>query len=65
MNKLRMIEEIRSHNRSARTDFLVHFNEEALSEYLSRLNRCQNHRGRDSVWVRQTPEPAMVTRACA
>lgn len=65
MSKLRMIEQIRVHNRSARTDFLTHFDEEALKQYLARLTHLSGRRGRTSVWVRQAEGPAVITRAAA
>ncbi|GAB4107944.1 MAG: hypothetical protein Kow00105_12670 [Phycisphaeraceae bacterium] len=65
MSKQQMIELIRQRNRSASSEFLVKFDEEALSNYLRRLTTLQGHRGRSSVWVRQGANPASVTRACA
>jgi len=63
MNKQEMIEQIRTRNRSASVDFLVHFDEQALSSYLNRLTRINGRRGKDSVWVRESGRPAIVTRA--
>ena len=65
MSKQQMIERIREHNRSASSEFLVKFDEEALSTYLRRLTTLQDHRGRSSVWVRKGIAPASVMRACA
>lgn len=65
MNKLMMIEQIRTHNRSARAEFLTHFDEAALRQYLARLKHLNNKRGRESVWVRECRDPATVTRAAA
>ena len=62
MNKQEMIEQIRSRNRSASVEFLVHFDEQALTSYLNRLTRINGRRGRDSVWVREGDSPAVVTR---
>ncbi len=63
MNKQEMIEQIRSRNRSASVEFLVHFDEKALTSYLNRLTRVNGHRGRDSVWVRESESRAIVTRS--
>ncbi|MFW5682320.1 MAG: hypothetical protein ACOC1G_04880 [Phycisphaeraceae bacterium] len=65
MSKLRMIEQIRMHNRSARTDFLTHFDEAALKQYLARLTHLHGRRGPTSVWVRESQNPAVVTRTAA
>ncbi|MCC6680049.1 MAG: hypothetical protein IT445_04010 [Phycisphaeraceae bacterium] len=64
MSKSEMIEKIRQCNRSASDEFLLSFDERTLGDYLSRLN-LNGHRGRNSVWVRQTTEPAVTQRACA
>ena len=65
MSKQQMIDLIRQRNRSASSEFLVKFDEEALQTYLQRLTTLQDHRGRASVWVRQGIAPATITRACA
>jgi len=65
MSKQQMIDLIRQRNRSASSDFLVKFDEEALRTYLRRLTTVQGHRGRSSVWVREGVSPASITRACA
>ena len=65
MSKQQMMEMIRERNRSASNEFLVKFDEEALSTYLRRLTTLQDHRGRSSVWIRKGIAPASITRACA
>ncbi|MEM1445629.1 MAG: hypothetical protein AAGF84_06205 [Planctomycetota bacterium] len=55
MTKLELIERIRTHNRSAREDFLARFTEPALVAYLGRLDRLSNRRGDASRWVRRAP----------
>lgn len=65
MSKQQMIELIRQRNRSASSEFLVKFDEEALQTYLRRLTTLQGHRGRSSIWVREGIAPASITRACA
>lgn len=65
MSKQQMIEQICERNRSASSEFLVKFDEEALSTYLRRLTTLQDHRGRSSVWVRKGVASASVMRACA
>jgi len=65
MSKQQMIEMIRERNRSASSDFLVRFDEDALRNYLQRLTTLQGNRGRSSVWVRTGIAPASTTRACA
>ena len=65
MSKLRMIEQIRMHNRSAKTDFLTHFDEAALKQYLARLTHLHGRRGPTSVWVRRGEDSAVVTRTAA
>lgn len=65
MSKQQIIEMIRQRNRSASSEFLVKFDEEALRTYLRRLTTLQGHRGPASTWVRQGIAPAAITRACA
>mgnify|MGYP001066860887 CR=1 FL=1 len=63
MSKQQMIDAIREHNRSAAQEFLARFDEAALSDYLQRLTRVCNHRGKTSRWVRNTTAPAVATLA--
>ncbi len=65
MSKQQMIDLIRQRNRSASSEFLVKFDEDALKTYLRRLTTVQGHRGRSSVWVRSGIAPAATMRACA
>lgn len=60
-----MIEAIRQHNRSATSDFLVHFDEQTLDSYLRRLTTLHDRRGKGTAWVRQSVKPAVTTRLCA
>ncbi len=65
MSKQQMIEAIRQNNRSAPEDFLIHFDEEQLRRYLDRLSHLSNHRGRQSVWRRESSCRSVVTRTAA
>ncbi len=65
MSKQQMIDLIRQRNRSASSEFLIKFDEEALRTYLRRLTTVHGHRGRSSVWVRDGIASASITRACA
>ena len=58
-----MIEEIRLRNRSASSEFLMVFDEQALSRYLDRLRHVVGHRGRGSRWIRPAETPAVVMRS--
>jgi hypothetical protein len=49
-------------NPSAREEFLSRFGQASLAEYLQRLDASKRPRGRDAVWVRRGPTPAIVTR---
>ena len=60
MSKQQVIEAIRQHNRSAKTEDLDTFDESSLSEYLQRLTHVLGHRG--SSWVRNTTHKAVVAR---
>lgn len=61
-SKHQMIEAICRRNRSARPEFLQSFDEPTLASYLQRLTRLTDHRGRESVWVRQGTSRSVVTR---
>ena len=65
MSKQQMIEAIRMHNRSAKPDFLIHFDEQTLDSYLRRLTTLHDHRGKETGWVRQCVTPAVTARLCA
>jgi hypothetical protein len=65
MSKHQMIEAIREQNRTAPLEFLIHFNEQQLRTYLDRLTQVNGHRGRMSIWVRQSDSRSVVTRRCA
>lgn len=65
MSKLQIIDAIRKQNRSADVTFLTGFDEQSLSTYLKRLSLIHNPRDRHSVWVRQGPAPAVITRLVA
>jgi len=62
MSKEQLIDEIRRLNRSADSQFLVHFKPEMLEMYLKRLSLTTATRGRASVWVRTGISPAVATR---
>jgi hypothetical protein len=62
MSKQQVIDAIKERNRSASTDYLVNFNQQALEDYLQRLTLIQGRRGRNSIWVRHTTERSVVTR---
>ena len=65
MSKQQMIEQIRMHNRSATSDFLIHFDEQTLNDYLRRLTRLHDRRGKETGWVRPSARPAVTARQCA
>lgn len=65
MSKYQMIEAIRKQNQSAAINFLSGFDEGSLSIYLKRLQLTDHPRGRQSVWVRRGPSPAVITRLSA
>ncbi len=44
MNKRQLIDDIRQHNTTAKPEFLVQFDEAALSEYLSHLEEKKRKR---------------------
>lgn len=62
MSKQQLIEAIREHNRSATDDFLVSFDEAALSNYLHHLQFKTGPRGSSTCWVRTGETPAVVSR---
>mgnify|MGYP006288377139 CR=1 FL=1 len=62
MSKHEMIAMIRQRNRSASEQFLTHFEDRALDDYLRRL-QLREQRGRETAWVRTGPSPAVVMRA--
>lgn len=62
MSKQQVIEQIQQRNRSAKSEFLASFDEEALQSYLRRLTSVVGRRGRSSVWVREGNTPAIVAR---
>ncbi|MFA9478619.1 hypothetical protein ACERK3_09960 [Phycisphaerales bacterium AB-hyl4] len=62
MSKQQMIEAIRERNRSVSSEYLVKFDERALQNYLRRLTDVLGHRGRESRWVREGGDRAVVTR---
>ena len=61
-DKARLIRAIQAANPTARTAWLAEFEDTALIEYLAHLDLLTGPRGRESTWVRQTHEPAMMTR---
>jgi len=61
MNKARIIDAIREHNRSVPAEFLSMFNERSLTSYLLRLTHLKDHRGRSTWWVREGDTPAIVS----
>ena len=65
MGKLQIIEAIRKQNQSAAVTFLSGFDEGSLTTYLKRLQLTDHPRGRQSVWVRRGPSPAVITRLSA
>ena len=62
MSKFRMIDAIRKHNKTAKPQFLIGFEEDQLNSYLRRLRVLKDRRGRFSYWVREGDSPAIVTR---
>lgn len=62
LTKDQLIQGIRQINRSARQDWLMHFDPNALRRYLDHLHRTLEPRGGHSVWVRPGETAAVVTR---
>ncbi|WP_145080865.1 hypothetical protein [Poriferisphaera corsica] len=62
MSKEQMIQAIRNRNRTAKPEYLGHFDEQDLQQYLARLTSIHGRRGRESRWVRNTTSPAVITR---
>lgn len=52
MSKEQLIEAIREHNPSARSEFLLHFKLDDLQGYFRRLTTLHDHRGPQSIWRR-------------
>lgn len=65
MSKNQLIDAIQEQNRTAKTEFLATFDEEALSTYLNHLNYRRGPRGPQSIWVRPKDTAAIVTRVRA
>ena len=56
MNKQELVEAIQEHNSTADSEFLLSFDDTELDSYLQRLTRINNHRGRETVWVRDVDD---------
>ncbi len=65
MSKQQMIEQIQLTNRGATPEFLARFDERTLHNYLRRLTTVLGHRGRGSVWVRESGHPVVAGPADA
>ncbi len=63
MSKTQLIEAIRDHNPSASSEFLLNFDEGALSHYLHHLEYRDQPRGPRSEWVRVRETRAVCTRS--
>jgi hypothetical protein len=63
MGKSQLIDRIRSHNPSAKQDFLMHFDRDALTNYLEHLKYVAQPRTGRSAWVRAAETHSVVTRA--
>lgn len=61
MSKQELIAAIRSYNRTASEDFLVNFNEPALTNYLHHLEYRFADRRRQREWIREAETPAIVS----
>jgi len=61
MTKIQLIEAIRNFNTSVKTEFLEQFDEPALQQYLTALERAQNKTLKLPVWVRQQAKMRMVS----
>jgi hypothetical protein len=55
MNKRQLIDEIRRHNETARPEFLLQFDETALSQYLEHLEGALKKKVQIAAWVRAKP----------
>lgn len=60
MSKQQIIEEIRTHNPGAGSDFLARFDRAALFRYLDRLRYMNTPRREQPMWVRFAETPAVV-----
>jgi hypothetical protein len=63
MGKEELIQAIRTHNRSASSQFLVNFDEPALHSYLQHLKYTSQPRGGSHIWVRAGETHSVVTRS--
>lgn len=62
LTREQVVDRIMHLNPSAREEFLSRFGQASLAEYLQRLDASKRPRGRDAIWVRRGPTPAIVTR---
>jgi len=60
MSRDQLYDHILTINPSAGRAFLEQFDERKLGDYLDRLQISGRPRGRESVWVRRSPEPAVA-----
>ena len=61
MTKIQLIDAIRQFNTSVKTEFLAQFDEPALQQYLTALERANNKTLKMPVWVRQQTKLRMVS----
>ena len=61
MTKIQLIDAIRTFNASVKTDFLEQFDEPALQQYLTALERAHNKSLKMPVWFRQQTKLRMVS----
>lgn len=60
MSKQELILAIRQQNASATEEFLMHFDERQLTQYLDHLHTVHTPRGATSMWIRERDTPAVV-----
>lgn len=63
--KEKLVQDIRNENPTAHVDFLMGFNENALTDYLDHLRYKAKPRNEFVMWIRRHETPAMLMRKCA
>jgi hypothetical protein len=62
LSKDQIINGIQQINRSARRDWLIEFDADALRKYLDHLHQALEPRGGHSIWVRPNETSAIISR---
>jgi hypothetical protein len=61
MTKRQLIDDIRRLNTTAQPQFLLQFDEEALSQYLEHLQSAQRKHTRIASWTKRQPKLRLVS----